>query len=195
MTSPGTTRDTGPFVNPADAPGKKRAKELLCLDAAAFEAFHAETARPLRNYLNRLTGNTALADELVQESYYRFLRSQAGAFEDRERRNYLFRIATNLVNDLHRSRGEKAVGIEDAAMPAIAADDQQVSSDVQKVLNNLKPRERELVWLAYVEGSSHREIAGILGLREVSIRPMLFRARQKLVEMLRAIGYSERETV
>ncbi|MBL8231739.1 MAG: RNA polymerase sigma factor [Bryobacterales bacterium] len=194
MTGQDTNRDTRGFADAPRASQPKHAKDLLCLDAAAFEAFHAQTARPLRNYLNRLTGNTALADELVQESYYRFLRSQAGAFEDRERRNYLFRIATNLVNDLHRSRGEKSVGIEEIAMPAVEANDPQVSSDVQKVLSNLKPRERELVWLAYVEGSSHREIADILGLREVSIRPMLFRARQKLLEMLRAIGYSERET-
>ena len=55
--------------------------------------------------------------------------------------------------------------------------------------------ERELVWLAYVEGSSHREIAEIMGLREVSIRPMLFRVRQKLAELLKSIGYCERMVV
>jgi RNA polymerase sigma-70 factor (ECF subfamily) len=48
----------------------------------------------------------------------------------------------------------------------------------------LTPRERDLVWLAYGQGSSHREIAGALGLRTGSIKPLLFRARRKLVKFL-----------
>lgn len=194
MIEPASNRRSGSPPEALHASGTAPAKDLLCLDAAAFEAFHGQTARALRNYVNRLTGNIAITDELVQESYYRFLRSQAGALEDRERKNYLFRIATNLVNDMYRSRGERSVAIDEVSQPVVEASDGHVSKDVQKVLSGLKPRERELVWLAYVEGSSHREIAGIMGLREVSIRPMLFRARQKLIDMLRAIGYSERET-
>jgi RNA polymerase sigma-70 factor (ECF subfamily) len=48
----------------------------------------------------------------------------------------------------------------------------------------LTPRERDLVWLAYGQGSSHQEIAGALGLRTGSIKPLLFRARRKLVKFL-----------
>jgi RNA polymerase sigma-70 factor, ECF subfamily len=42
-----------------------------------------------------------------------------------------------------------------------------------------------MLWLAYVEGSSHREIAAALGLRAASIRSMLFRARRRLADKLR----------
>jgi RNA polymerase sigma-70 factor (ECF subfamily) len=48
----------------------------------------------------------------------------------------------------------------------------------------LKPRERAMLWLAYAEGASHREIAQALGLRTGSMKGLLFRARRKLVESL-----------
>jgi RNA polymerase sigma-70 factor (ECF subfamily) len=51
-------------------------------------------------------------------------------------------------------------------------------------MGRLKPRERALLWLAYAQGSSHREIADVLGLKAGSIKLLLFRARRKLAAML-----------
>jgi RNA polymerase sigma-70 factor (ECF subfamily) len=51
-------------------------------------------------------------------------------------------------------------------------------------MSNLKPRERAMLWLAYAEGASHREIADVLGLRPGSLKPMLFRARRRLAALL-----------
>ena len=42
----------------------------------------------------------------------------------------------------------------------------------------MKPRERQILWLAYAEGYSHREIAEVTGLASASIRLLLFRARE-----------------
>jgi RNA polymerase sigma-70 factor (ECF subfamily) len=50
-----------------------------------------------------MCGNTRLADDLLQETYYRFLRAKVAHESDAHRRNYLFRIATNIVRD-HRRR-------------------------------------------------------------------------------------------
>jgi DNA-binding NarL/FixJ family response regulator len=55
----------------------------------------------------------------------------------------------------------------------------------------LKPRERALLWLAYVEGYAHNEIAGTLDLNEKSIKVLLFRARRNLERILRQNGLSE----
>ncbi len=169
----------------------------LSLSAEAFQDFHAQTARPLKSYLLRLTRNAAIADEVLQESYYKFLRAELPEMGERERKNYLFRIATNLVRDLYRGKAEGTLPLKEAARASgeSMAEQAPVKADVGKVLDTLKPRERELVWLAYVEGSSHREIAEIMGLREVSIRPMLFRVRQKVAELLKSLGYRERMVV
>jgi RNA polymerase sigma-70 factor (ECF subfamily) len=51
-------------------------------------------------------------------------------------------------------------------------------------MSGLKPRERAMLWLAYAEGASHREIAEVLGLGEGSMKTLLFRARRKLAMLL-----------
>jgi RNA polymerase sigma-70 factor (ECF subfamily) len=55
----------------------------------------------------------------------------------------------------------------------------------------LRPREREMLWLAYGQGSTHRDIAGTLGVKAESVRLLLFRARQKLAELLRGTSHDE----
>lgn len=171
------------------------AERPLSMAPEEFQEFHAQTARPLKSYVMRLVQNNAIADEVLQESYYKFLRAGIGELGERERKNYLFRIATNLVNDMYRGRAEATLPIKEgvrATAEEAKVGHVQVRNDIGRVLETLPPRERELVWLAYVEGSSHREIAEIMGLREVSIRPMLFRAKQKLAGLLKSIGYCER---
>jgi RNA polymerase sigma-70 factor (ECF subfamily) len=52
-------------------------------------------------------------------------------------------------------------------------------------LRQMKPRERQLLWLAHAEGYSHQEIAEVTGLASASIRLLLFRARHKMARLLR----------
>ena len=42
-------------------------------------------------------------------------------------------------------------------------------------MRRLTHRERDLLWLAYAQGSSHDEIAAVLGLKAASIKSLLFR--------------------
>jgi RNA polymerase sigma-70 factor (ECF subfamily) len=63
--------------------------------------------------------------------------------------------------------------------------DAESRHDLRRALQRLSSRERELLWLAYAEGSSHREIADALGLRAGGIRVLLFRARRRLAGLLR----------
>src|SRR5262245_60935924 len=74
----------------------------LEMDEDTFRAFYERTARPLWGYLSRITGSRQQADDLLQESYYRFLRAGASYENEVHRRNSLFRIATNLARDAHR---------------------------------------------------------------------------------------------
>jgi RNA polymerase sigma factor (sigma-70 family) len=84
------------------------------MDEDAFRAFYDRTARSLWGYLSRLTGDPHLADDLLQESYYRFLRSPGGWENETHRRAYLFRIATNLVRDgRRRSRHVRTFALPD----------------------------------------------------------------------------------
>ncbi|MEP6918987.1 MAG: RNA polymerase sigma factor, partial [Acidobacteriota bacterium] len=74
------------------------------MDEEAFRGFYDRTARALWAYLSRISGDPHLADDLLQETYFRFLRARVPHEGEAHRRNYLFRIATNLVRDAHRRR-------------------------------------------------------------------------------------------
>jgi RNA polymerase sigma-70 factor (ECF subfamily) len=163
----------------------------LQMDEEAFRGFYTRTSGMVWAYLARATNDPAAADDLLQEAYYRLLRSTTTFESDDHRRNYLFRIATNLIRDRYRRpRPDNAQLPEhgDGDIPAagdLAVQTQQ-RADLQRALAQLSHRERELVWLAYGQGSTHREIAGVMGLRPGSIKPLLFRARRKLARILKS---------
>jgi len=62
---------------------------------------------------------------------------------------------------------------------------------VAAVLERLSAQERAVLWLAHVEELSHREIGAVLGVKEKSVRVMVFRAREKAKELLRRAGWHE----
>ena len=74
----------------------------LAMDEDAFRAFYERTASPLLAYLCRISGDRQLADDLLQESYYRLLKTREAFESEAHRRHYLYRIATNLVHDSRR---------------------------------------------------------------------------------------------
>lgn len=158
----------------------------LAMTEDEFRAFYDRTSRPLWAYLSRISGDRQLAEDLLQDAYYRLLRANVPFDSETHRRNYLYRIATNLVRDNHRRLKpfiDDAVEPADVAGPSPAAD-AETRADVRRALGHLKPRERALLWLAYAHGSSHAEIAGVLGVKTASIKLLLFRARRKLAKIL-----------
>ena len=163
--------------------------DTLQMTEEAFRALYDRTARGLWAYLSRMIGDPHLADDLLQETYYRFLRAKGLYESDAHRRNYLFRIATNLARDVHRRRRiEEVVLREDqAASQPVEVDaigKSNVHTDLARAMAKLRPRDRSLLWLAYAHGSSHREIADTLGLKVTSIKLLLFRARRRLAKLL-----------
>ena len=148
------------------------------MDEDAFRAFYDRTARQAWAYLFRATGDAALADDLLQETYYRLLRGRAVFDSDEHRVHYLFRIAANLLADTYRRRRPEP----DAAR----AIEQQ--TDVARALAALAPRDRDMLWLAYADGASHAEIATHLGVGRASVKAMLFRARRRLAAHLHRVN-------
>ncbi len=165
------------------------AEQTFQMNEDAFRLFYDSTARPLWLYLARLTRDDRLADDLLQESYYRFLRAAAAFDDDEHRKNYLFRIATNLVHDHRRqlrSGGVPAAPGDPVDTRVESADGVNRRLDLARAMDQLKPRERALLWLAYAQGWSHAEIAASLGIRTASMKALLHRARRRLAALLRA---------
>lgn len=159
------------------------------VDEDTFRAFYDRTARQLWGYLSRVTGSPQLADDLLQETYYRFLRANAQCQNDGHRRAYLYRIATNLARDSRRRarRLDPVPADNDPAMtaPGDVAEQSARRTDLQRAMARLRPRDRALLWLAYAQGYAHVEIAEALGVKPGSVKLLLFRARRRLAQLLR----------
>ena len=162
------------------------------MDEEAFRIFYERTSRSVWAYLFRMTGDGQLADDLLQEAYYRFLRARKEYESESHRQNALYRIATNIARDAYR-RGRRAPEAVPIAEEADRADRREHSdvaeragmrTDVGRALARLRPRDRELLWLAYAQEFSHREIAEGLGLKTSSIKLLLWRARRRFMELL-----------
>ena len=108
----------------------EEAERTFQMTEEAFRAFYDQTARPVWVYLARMTGDRRLADDLLQEAYYRFLRVTVTFESDDHRRHYLFRIATNLVHDhRRRPRPDLPLGsIDEAAVGGVDGDASSCSS-------------------------------------------------------------------
>jgi RNA polymerase sigma-70 factor (ECF subfamily) len=159
------------------------------MDEDTFRAFYDRTARGVWAYLARVSGDRQLADDLLQETYYRFLRAAATYESESHRRNSLYRIATNLARDSRRRSLTRIpfslAGHDIERVPSRDhAGAMERNTDFTRAMSQLKPRERAMLWLAYAEGNSYREIADVLGLNPSSLKPMLFRARRRLAALL-----------
>lgn len=163
------------------------------MDEAAFRAFYEGTRQSLWSYIIRSLRDTTRADDVFQESYVRFIQSSAGTLEPAQQRAYLFRTASNLLVDLYRK--QKRLQPMSAEAEQMHTDSYDRSShamdvrhDVGKAFDQLTSQERSLLWLAYVEEYPHREIAGMLKVKEKSVKVLLFRAKRHLLQIAENIG-------
>ena len=181
---------TIPNVLAGEAVGLAADAPPASMDNEQFAAFYGRSARSLWAYLARVSRDAALADDLTQESYVRFLCATVPAEGEVAARRYLFKIATNLLRDHWRKPRSSSIEEMPEDLFAARCDAAQTESQVMlgPAMAQMRPRDRQLLWLAYAEGYSHREIAEVTGLASPSIRLLLFRARRKMAQILRKEG-------
>ena len=153
------------------------------MDELEFRLAYEQTVAPLRAYVARTLGSLTHVDDIVQETYLRLLRLPSLPETPGELRPYLFRIACNLMID-HWRRHKHETQAGDRPEPVSPDHNVALEIDMGRLFQRLRPRDRQLLWLAHVEGASHREIATALGLSLNSIKVLLFRARQRLAALL-----------
>jgi RNA polymerase sigma-70 factor (ECF subfamily) len=154
---------------------------------AEFEAFYTRTARTLHGYLCRLSRDSASADEVLQETYIRML--NAPVMDELSRKAYLYKTATNLLRDHWRKRKREQKLWEMSDFIEQVHQKVNLPLDMASVFDRLSAQERAILWLAHVEEMSHKEIGAILGVKEKSVRVMVFRARERAKDLLEKAGF------
>jgi RNA polymerase sigma-70 factor, ECF subfamily len=163
------------------------AANASAMGEAEFERLYRATSGPILGYLTAVLGRRDVADDLLQETYCRFLAqgpAKAG-LETEAARRYLFRIAGNLLRD--RWRMGEGQAFSEPVEAGVAADF-DTALEIGAMLRQLNVKERTLLWLAYVEGMDHAEIAAATGLGRLSVRTLLLRARRRAKRLLEGEG-------
>jgi len=165
------------------------------MDEAVFQAFYERTNRSLWLYIAGMAKDDALANDIFQESYIRFLQSDVEPGNEAQMKSYIFRTATNCMRDHWRKLKRERQWFE-AEGPEVADSRDLVAlrHDLQKTFAGLSPQQRSLLWLAYAEEYEHKEIAQILELSEKSVKVLLFRAKHKMIELAGRLGMTKEST-
>jgi RNA polymerase sigma-70 factor (ECF subfamily) len=105
------------------------------------------------------------------------------------RKAYLYKTATNLLRDRWRKLKREQRLWEMSEFTEHVNQKFNLPLDMASVFDRLSAQERAILWLAHVEEMSHQEIGAILGVKEKSVRVMVFRAREKAKEILEKAGF------
>ena len=157
------------------------------MDETIFRGVYEKVAPQLRSYLRVLSRDDALADDLVQEAFLRFLRSGVTGLNEFQMKGYLYKAGTSALIDHWRAR-QRERRWEETAPQTEFISNPDLSYDMNRLFRALTTKQQALLWLAYVEGFQHSEIAHMLGMKEDSVKVVLLRARRELAATLNAEG-------
>jgi RNA polymerase sigma factor (sigma-70 family) len=148
-----------------------------------FERHH----RPLFNFFLRLTGDRQASEDLVQDVFFRILKSRTTYRPGTQFRTWMYQIARNAHVDRFRGRAREVY--EDAETlapvsvepgPAAALEQQQEAVLMRRALSLLPEDKREVLVLSRFQGLKYQEIAALLGCEEGAVKVRVFRAMRAL---------------
>ncbi|HEU5061543.1 MAG TPA: sigma-70 family RNA polymerase sigma factor [Solirubrobacterales bacterium] len=154
----------------------------------AFDRLYRSSRDDVYAYVASLLRDEAAAEEVTAAAFERAYRKRHRFDPERgEPRAWLFGIARNAALDELRRRGRQAeLTAEPADVASVPLDEGAERSQrrlaVSAALEQLEPRERELIALKFFAGLANAEIAQVLGISESNAGTKLHRAMTKLRE-------------
>ena len=156
------------------------------MDRGQFTAYVESNQKALRRFLTALCcGDSALADDIAQETYMKAYLSADGFRGDARFSSWIYRIAYNTFISYRRSLKPVSDVSEAAAVVSENnADEAFRYQALYAALDRLNERERTSVLLFYIEGYSIKEISAVVDASEDAVKQNLSRARKHLKTLL-----------
>jgi RNA polymerase sigma-70 factor (ECF subfamily) len=159
------------------------------LETAALAEIYDRYSPGLYRYAMRLIGDVALAEDCVEETFARFLRSLQKRLGPRDHlQAYLYRIAHNCIVDLYRQdRQDCPLGEAlpcEKEVPEEAAARSFRKTQVRQAIRALTPDQQTVISLKYLEDWSNEEIARVLHKPIGAVKAIQHRALASLNRIL-----------
>ena len=153
-------------------------------DEVAFRRLYDRYATRVFRYALTILGSQHLAEEVVQETMVAVWNGARTFRGTAQVSTWIFGIARNQAHALLRreARGARTAN-EPLVLPDPAGQVEKVER-VRSALERLPPEQREVVFFAFYEGLSYREIARILGIPEGTVKSRMYHAKRNLAEVL-----------
>ncbi|CAN5572745.1 RNA polymerase sigma factor RpoE [soil metagenome] len=151
-------------------------------DPVAFERLYEQYHAPILNYLHRMVGDRALAEDLAQDAFEKAYRGLSSTRADLAFKAWLYRIATNTaISHGRRKRIVQWIPFAPGFDP-VSSDEVEGTVgrryDVQKTLAKLPAHYAAVLLLRHYQGLSLAETATTLDITEAACKLRLFRARK-----------------
>jgi RNA polymerase sigma-70 factor, ECF subfamily len=162
-------------------------------DPAAFLELYQRYRNPIFRFSYRLLGSVELAEDITHDCFLNLIRKPANFQSERgSLSTYLYGAARNLALKHFRRTGREAALDEMESQPLTAARqqplrqllDRELSEKVKEAVSELPDLQREALVLFEYEGLPLNEIAGIVGADVGAVKGRIFRARQRLKNVL-----------
>ena len=172
----------GLTADDSDLVGRAREGDQVAF-AQLFEHYHA----PILNYLHRMVGDRAMAEDLTQDTFIKAYNALPSTRPDLAFKPWLYRIATNTaISQLRRRKIVQWIpflpGHDHASEQSI---ERSVSrrQDIEQTLSRLPQHYAAALLLPHYQGLSLAETADALGITENAAKLRLFRARKAFAQI------------
>lgn len=175
--------------------GTELYRRYLGGDDSAAEALIGLYKDGLMLYINRYTENIFLAEELMEEVFFRLLTRKPRFFGKSSFKTWLFAMARNLALDQIR-RAAKSAELPDAELIQAETADverqylkKEQTLRLHEAIKRLPPEYSRVLHLIYFEDFSNAEAAQVLGKTKRQVENLSYRAKQALRRQLEMEGY------
>jgi RNA polymerase sigma-70 factor (ECF subfamily) len=177
-------------------------KEMVFLlkqgDRKAFEYFYRTYNKRIYNSLRKLLHSNEIAEELLQEVFYRLWLKRELLDHEQSFSSYLFRISGNIAYDHFRKAGRDlklqahliATGSEHYDHIDTLIDFKESSEHLEKAISLLPPQRQKIFKLIKIEGMSYDEVATLLGISSSTVNDHIVKATRIVKDQF----FSSRET-
>ena len=156
---------------------------------SAFEELYHTHGERMKSVAYNLLGSRSDAEDAVQEAFLKACRSRERFGGRAALSTWIYRILINTCYDLGRRRtshrDDRTDELSTVPPPTVAPGDHPLRITLERIVEGLSPRLREVFLLYEVEGLTHREIGEALQIAEGTSKAALFEAKRQVRAALR----------
>lgn len=171
---------------------------------ADLEIVYLHFAKPLYFYLLKLTGSSHIAEELVQETFYRATLS-LDLYEEGQVKSWLFKVARNAYMDEWRKRkrwnwvpfydalSNSSKLVSPYGVPDTVLSSKEMRREVSHVMEMLPENYRSILYLREYGQFTYEELGETLDLSAEQVKVTLYRARKRFKQLAEKVGTTWKE--